>query len=179
MCLDSFCFNPHKTLGTPLSTSVFIVKHKKDLYNSFNYKADYLYQTEDNDYNLGQISFECGRRNNALKFWTLWKSYGTDGISEMVDHNYKLASFARDYIRNNSNYTLHSFEESLSICFNYKNIDPKLLCTELYNNNKLMVGYGKHKKREFVRLVSINRENTKEDILNFFKVLEGFTENNL
>ena len=36
---DSFCFNPHKTLGTPLSTSVFIVKHKKDLYNSFNYKA--------------------------------------------------------------------------------------------------------------------------------------------
>ena len=34
-----------------------------------------------------------------LKFWTLWKSFGTDGISEMVDHNYKLASFARDYIK--------------------------------------------------------------------------------
>ena len=53
------------------------------------------------------------------------------------------------------------------------------MCTELYNNNKLMVGYGKHKENEFVRLVSINRENTKEDILNFFKVLEEFTENNL
>ena len=138
-----------------------------------------MYQTDDNNYNLGQFSFECGRRNNALKFWTLWKSFGTDGISEMVDHNYILASFARDYIRSNSNYTLYSFEESLSICFNYKNIDPKLLCTELYNNNKLMVGYGKHKENEFVRLVSINRENTKEDILNFFKVLEEFTENNL
>ena len=63
--LDSFCFNPHKTLGTPLSTSVFIVKNKQDLYNSFNQKSpDYLYQTEDNDYNLGQMSFECGRRNN-------------------------------------------------------------------------------------------------------------------
>ena len=176
---DSFCFNPHKTLGTPLSTSVFLVKNKKDLYNSFSHKADYLYQTDDNDYNLGQFSFECGRRNNALKFWTLWKSFGTEGISEMVDQNYILASFARDYIRSNSNYTLYSFEGSLSICFNYKNIDPKLLCTELYNNNKLMVGYGKHKENEFVRLVSINRENTKEDILNFFKVLEEFTENNL
>ena len=176
---DSFCFNPHKTLGTPLSTSIFLVKNKKDLYNSFSHKADYLYQTDDNDYNLGQFSFECGRRNNALKFWTLWKSFGTDGISEMVDHNYKLSSFARDYIRNNSNYTLYSFEDSLSICFNYKKIDPKLLCTELYNNNKLMVGYGKHKENEFVRLVSINRENSKEDILNFFKVLEEFAENNL
>ena len=36
---DSFCFNPHKTLGTPLSTSVFLVKNKKDLYNSFSHKA--------------------------------------------------------------------------------------------------------------------------------------------
>ena len=39
------------------------------------------------------MSFECGRRNNALKFWTLWKYNGTDGISKMVDHNYSLADF--------------------------------------------------------------------------------------
>ena len=175
---DSFCFNPHKTLGTPLSTSVFIVKNKQDLYNSFNQKAGYLYQTEDNDYNLGQMSFECGRRNNALKFWTLWKYNGTDGISKMVDHNYSLADFARNYITNNSDYKLYSYENSLSICFNYKNIDPKILCNELYNHNQLMVGYGSHKNNEFVRLVSINRENTKNDILNFFKVLEKFVEDN-
>ena len=175
---DSFCFNPHKTLGTPLSTSVFIVKNKQDLYNSFNQKADYLYQTEDNDYNLGQMSFECGRRNNALKFWTLWKYNGTDGISKMVDHNYSLADFARNYITNNPDYKLYSYENSLSICFNYKNIDPKILCNELYNHNQLMVGYGSHKNKEFVRLVSINRENTKNDILNFFKVLEKFVEDN-
>lgn len=175
---DSFCFNPHKTLGTPLSTSVFIVKNKQDLYNSFNQKADYLYQTEDNDYNLGQMSFECGRRNNALKFWTLWKYNGTDGISKMVDHNYSLADFARNYITNNPDYKLYSYENSLSICFNYKNIDPKILCNELYNHNQLMVGYGSHKNNEFVRLVSINRENTKNDILNFFKVLEKFVEDN-
>ena len=175
---DSFCFNPHKTLGTPLSTSVFIVKNKQDLYNSFNQKADYLYQTEDNDYNLGQMSFECGRRNNALKFWTLWKYNGTDGISKMVDHNYSLADFARNYITNNPDYKLYSYENSLSICFNYKNIDPKVLCNELYNHNQLMVGYGSHKNNEFVRLVSINRENTKNDILNFFKVLEKFVEDN-
>ena len=175
---DSFCFNPHKTLGTPLSTSVFIVKNKQDLFNSFNQKADYLYQTEDNDYNLGQMSFECGRRNNALKFWTLWKYNGTDGISKMVDHNYSLADFARNYITNDPDYKLYSYENSLSICFNYKNIDPKILCNELYNHNQLMVGYGSHKNNEFVRLVSINRENTKNDILNFFKVLEKFVEDN-
>ena len=84
----------------------------------------------------------------------------------------------RNYITNNPDYKLYSYENSLSICFNYKNIDPKVLCNELYNHNQLMVGYGSHKNNEFVRLVSINRENTKNDILNFFKVLEKFVEDN-
>lgn len=176
---DSFCFNPHKTLGTPLSTSVFLVKDKQDLYNSFSNEAEYLYQTDDNEYNLGQTSFECGRRNNALKFWTLWKSVGTNGIAKMVDQNYHLANVARDYINNNKDYTLYSFEDSLSVCFNYKDYDPKIICTELYNKNKLMVGFGKHKGKEFIRLVSINRENSEENILNVFKVIETFTKNNL
>lgn len=176
---DSFCFNPHKTLGTPLSTSVFLVRNQKDLYDSFSNEAEYLYQTDNNEYNLGQTSFECGRRNNALKFWTLWKSVGTNGIAKMVEQNYHLANIARDYIKNNKDYTLYSFEESLSVCFNYKNYDPKIICTELYNHNKLMVGYGKHKEDEFIRLVSINRENSEENILNVFKVIEAFAKKNL
>ena len=176
---DSFCFNPHKTLGTPLSTSIFLVKNQKDLHDSFSNKAEYLYQTDDDEYNLGQTSFECGRRNNALKFWTLWKSVGTNGIAKMVDQNYHLANVARDYVTNNKDYTLYSFEDSLSVCFNYKNYDPKIICTELYNHNKLMIGYGKHKGNEFIRLVSINRENSEENILNVFKVIETFCKNNL
>tara|TARA_B100000902_G_scaffold365033_1_gene385627 strand:- start:92068 stop:93441 length:1374 start_codon:yes stop_codon:yes gene_type:complete len=177
---DSFCFNPHKTLGAPLSSSVFLVRNKKHLSNSFSNKAEYLYQTDDDDYNLGKFSFECGRRNNSLKFWTLWKSIGTKGIEKMVDHNYELSHYAREYIKKNSDkYTLYSYENSLSICFNYKNIDPIKLCTELYNKNKLMVGYGNHKNNTFVRLVTVNRENTKNDILNFFKTLEDFANENL
>ena len=176
---DSFCFNAHKTLGTPLSTSILLTKDKEDLYNSFSNKAEYLYQTDNNDYNLGQTSFECGRRNNALKFWTLWKSVGTNGIGEMVETNYNLSDIARNYIRNNSDYKLYSYDDSLSVCFNYKDFDAIELCTQLYNNNKLMVGYGEHKGETFVRLVTINRENTQKDIFSFFKILEDFSNKHL
>ncbi len=172
---DSFCFNPHKTLGAPLSTSVIVVKDNKDLYNSFNNDATYLYQTHDEDFNLGQTSFECGRRNNALKLWTLWKAVGTNGIRQIIEHEFALADTARNYINKNKNYTLYSFKNSLSICFNYKNYDPQDLCTKLYEYNKLMVGFGNFHKDQFVRLVTINGENTTEDILNFFSVLEEFT----
>ena len=175
---DSFCFNAHKTLGAPMSTSVLAVRDNRDLYNSFNNDATYLYQTDDENYNLGQTSFECGRSNNALKLWTLWKAIGTDGVAKIVEHEFQLADTARNYVKENEDYTLYSFDDSLSVCFNYKNFDPEDLCTKLYQHNKLMVGFGYFAKQGFVRLVTINAENTHENILNFFKFLEDFVGQN-
>ena len=40
-----------------------------------------------------------------------------------------------------------------------------------------MVGYGKFRENEFVRMVTINHANTKEDIEHFFKVIEAFYTN--
>jgi len=89
-----------------------------------------------------------------------------------------LADTARNYVKDNEDYTLYSFDDSLSICFNYKNFEPEDLCTKLYQHNKLMVGFGYFHQQGFVRLVTINGENTNEDILNFFNVLEDFVSQN-
>ena len=171
---DSFCFNAHKTLGAPLSTSILVVKNKDDLYNSFHNEANYLYQTHNDEFNLGQTSFECGRRNNSLKMWTMWKAIGTQGISDIIDQEFELAELARNYVSSNPDYKLYSFKESLSICFSYKDFDSEDLCKKLYEHNTLMVGFGVFKNKTFVRLVIVNCENTKNDIIEFFRVLEEF-----
>ncbi|MDF1673694.1 MAG: aminotransferase class V-fold PLP-dependent enzyme [Vicingaceae bacterium] len=173
---DSFSFNAHKMIGTPLSCSLIVVKEKKHLYDSFSNDASYLYQTDHDDFNLGKTSLQCGRRNDALKFWTLWKSVGTKGLEKIVDHQFYLADVARDYISNNPNYTVYSYDDSISICFNYKGISARELCTSLYEKSELLVGYGSFNEDEFIRLVTINAQNKKEDILNFFKILEQFVE---
>jgi sulfinoalanine decarboxylase len=175
---NSFCFNAHKTLGAPLSTSILVVKDKHDLYNSFNNNASYLYQTHDEDFNLGQTSFECGRRNNALKLWTMWKAIGTNGIANIVEREFQLADVARNYVKSSSEYKLYSFEESLSICFNYKDFDPEDLCTKLYKSNTLMVGFGYFHDKCFIRLVVVNCENSPDDLIRFFKTLEEFAQQN-
>jgi sulfinoalanine decarboxylase len=174
---DSFSINAHKMLGTPLSCSIIVTQHKKHLYDSFSNDATYLYQTDGDDYNLGKTSIQCGRRNDALKLWTLWKSAGTQGLEKIVDHQFLLADIARDYIRSNPRYTLYSFDDSISICFNYKNIPAQDLCTALYEKSQLMVGFGTFKGTEFIRLVTINSGNHKKDILDFFRVLEDFADN--
>jgi len=174
--VDSFSFNAHKMLGTPLSCSIIVTKDKKFLHDSFSNDASYLYQTDHDEFNLGKTSIQCGRRNDALKFWALWKSVGTNGLEKIVDHQFELADVARTYIRSNKDYTLYSFDDSVSICFNYKGIPAEELCTALYENEALMVGYGTFREDTFVRLVTINAQNEPEDILNFFKTLEQFVE---
>ncbi|TXD48405.1 pyridoxal phosphate-dependent decarboxylase family protein [Polaribacter sp. IC073] len=171
---NSFSYNAHKMLGTPLTCSIILVNDKKHLHDSFSNDADYLYQTDGDDFNLGKTSFQCGRRNDALKFWTLWKSLGTNGLKDIVEQQFNLANVALKYIRNNPDYTLYSFDDSISICFNYKNIDPIALCTALYENQITVVGFGSFNADTFVRLVTINANNSEQDILNFFKVLEDF-----
>lgn len=174
--VDSFSFNAHKMIGTPLSCSLIVAKNKKHLYDSFSNDASYLYQTDHDEFNLGKTSLQCGRRNDALKFWTLWKSVGTEGLEKIVDHQFDLADVAREYVRNNSDYTLYSFEESISICFNYKGYSAREICTALYEHSELLVGYGTFGDDEFIRLVTINAQNEKQDILNFFKMLEEFVD---
>lgn len=174
--VDSFSFNAHKMLGTPLSCSIIISKDKKHLHDSFSNDASYLYQTDHDEFNLGKTSLQCGRRNDALKFWTLWKSVGTKGLEKIVDHQFDLADVARTHVRNNADYTLYSYDESISICFNYKGIPARTICTALYEHAELLVGYGSFENDEFIRLVTINAQNEKEDITKFFETLERFVE---
>ena len=176
---DSFNYNAHKMLGVPLSCSVLLVKDKGNLYQSFAKEAAYLYQTdhEFDEFNLGKTSLQCGRRNDALKFWTLWKSVGRKGLGEIVNQQFYLADVTRDYLRANTDkYNLYSFDDSISICFNYKGVDPKELCTRLYEQNALLVGFGSFKEDTFVRFVTINANNSKKEILHFFDVLEKEAE---
>ncbi len=176
--VDSFSLNAHKMMGTPLTCSLLLVKNKKFLYDSFSNDASYLYQTDHDDFNLGKTSLQCGRRNDALKFWTLWKSVGTQGLEQMVNKQFELADFAREYVRNHADYEDFSIDDSISVCFNYKGIPARDLCTLLYEHSQLLVGYGSFGDLEFVRLVTINVNNDTDVILDFFKTLEQFVDEN-
>lgn len=173
---DSFTINPHKALGTPLSCSILVTKHKDQLVNSFSQDASYLYQGDSDDYNLGKTSIQCGRRNDAFKFWALWKSVGTKGLEAIIDQLFDLGDFARDYVRNHPDYTLYGNDESTAVCFNYKNISASEICNGLAKSGKLMVGHGSFKDQSFVRFVTVNSHLNEADITAFFEKFEEFAE---
>ncbi len=171
---DSFSYNAHKMLGTPLTCSLILVKDKRYLTHSFSNEAEYLYQTDDDADNLGKTSLQCGRRNDALKFWTLWKSIGLKGLEQMVDKQFALSSYAKAYVDGHPDYQVYSYDDSVSICFNYKGIDAASLCTALYEEQETVVGFGIFNEDKFIRLVTINPNNSEKDLDRFFNVIETF-----
>eukprot|EP00986_Skeletonema_menzelii_P016557 scaffold15038_cov149-Skeletonema_menzelii.AAC.1 len=84
---DSFTFNPHKMLGAPQQTTAFIVRHRNALREANAAGAKYLFDPRKNgaEYDLGDLSYTCGRRTDAVKLWAMWKYYGRSGLGSRVD----------------------------------------------------------------------------------------------
>ena len=78
---DSFAWDAHKLLGVPLSCSAILVRERGQLFDSLSEQASYLFQN-DSEYDLGEISLQCGRRNDALKLWAAWQTPRRPGLRQ-------------------------------------------------------------------------------------------------
>lgn len=65
---DSFTWNPHKLMNTPLICSTLLVKKRGTLqHNITDINADYFFYDIDEIEDLGKKSIQCGRRVDAVK----------------------------------------------------------------------------------------------------------------
>lgn len=85
--VDSFTINLHKMLGAPQQTTAFVTRHKGILQSCNSTRAKYLFDFRKHgaQCDLGDASFQCGRRTDAIKFWALWKYYGSNGLGKKVE----------------------------------------------------------------------------------------------
>lgn len=64
-------------MGVPLQCSAFLTQHEDLMKESNSTKATYLFQRDKMNYNVaydtGDKSFQCGRLNDVLKLWLMWK----------------------------------------------------------------------------------------------------------
>ena len=105
---DSFTFNPHKMLGAPNQTTAFISRHRGLLRASNSTGAKYLFDPRKNgaEYDLGDSTYTCGRRPDAIKLWALWKYHGRDGLGERVDQKVDSLAVLAELIQNHDAFML-------------------------------------------------------------------------
>ena len=70
-------WNAHKSLHAPLQCSAFLTRHGNLLQSMLSLCASYVFQKDKLTYDVamdtGDKSIQCGRLNDALKVWLMWK----------------------------------------------------------------------------------------------------------
>ena len=94
---DSVAWNLHKMGGATQQCSVLLVADPSRMHPTFASGADYLFQADKlyGEYDTGDQNIHCGRRNDVLKAWLMWKGRGDAGMAHRVDHAVALADHVR------------------------------------------------------------------------------------
>jgi glutamate/tyrosine decarboxylase-like PLP-dependent enzyme len=182
---DSFTWDAHKLMGVPLICSAILIKNKGILTQTCSSQGtDYVHDQENatEDYNPVQMSLQCSRKVDSLKFWLAWQSHGSLGYEGMVDHLFELADYAVEFISQTENLELIIKPEFLNICFRYnpENTNYSLstlnnlnleIRNRLFRSGEVFVNYAHYQDQLMIRLILTNPELQKQDLDYFFHKL--------
>ena len=118
---DSVCWDAHKMMGVPLICSAFLIKRPEVLRKicSHGDVAHYLFHGETEDVDLGRISLQCGRRNDALKLFLAWREIGDAGWARKIESYVDLADYLESIVTSHEKLEMMSSRVWSNLCFRY------------------------------------------------------------
>jgi len=117
----SIAWDPHKMMLMPLTASVVLVKHERELEAAFSQQAPYLFHAAagERNWDQGLRSFTCSRRIDAFKVWVAIQRYGASGLGALYDHLCSTARVLHDAVRSRPRFQPLHEPESNILCFRY------------------------------------------------------------
>ncbi|MFO7978612.1 MAG: pyridoxal-dependent decarboxylase [Bacteroidales bacterium] len=117
---DSFVFNPHKWMMVNFDCSAYFVKDVGKLVRTFEINPEYLKSATDNQVNnYRDWGVQLGRRFRALKLWFVLRSYGVEGIRQMVRRHVALARSFEQWVNEDPRFELLAPVNLSLVCFRY------------------------------------------------------------
>ncbi|KAI4789774.1 hypothetical protein KUCAC02_035038 [Chaenocephalus aceratus] len=144
------------------------------------------------DFNLdvGDKTIQCGRKDDCLKLWLMWKAVGSIGLAERVDKAFNLVRYLVEQMRKREGFHLLWEPEFLNVCFwfippsmrgeeghaDYQdrlaNVAP-VVKERMIKQGTMMVGYQPlGDKVNFFRMIVLSTLVSKEDMDFFLDEIE-------
>jgi len=118
---DSFVFNPHKWMLTNFDCTAYFVRDTDALLATFRATPEYLRTAHDPEVvNFRDWGIQLGRRFRALKLWFVIRSYGVEGLREMIRGHVALARELEGWIAARKDFEVMAPVPFGLVCFRYR-----------------------------------------------------------
>ncbi len=183
---DSLVFNPHKWMFTNFDASVYFVKDRAALINTFAESPEYLKTKEDSQVtNYKDWGVPLGRRFRALKLWFVIRSFGVEKLQEKIRLHLQLSQDFKKWVEKLPPLELMAPVNLNTICFRIAdsaktkealNALSVQLLEQINNSGKAYLTHTKLNGWFTLRLVIGQTNVTSTHISNIKKLISGFLD---
>ncbi|KKA28532.1 hypothetical protein TD95_004751 [Thielaviopsis punctulata] len=120
----SLTVNPHKMLGVPVTCSFLLTNDVAEFHRANSLPAGYLFHstaTEEEVWDLADLTLQCGRRGDAFKMALAWVAEGSEGFARKIDAAFAAAEALARLVQGEKELLLVSEipPPCLQVCFYY------------------------------------------------------------
>jgi len=122
---DSIAVTPHKMLGVPMTCSFLLTHDLRTFWAAMTLPAGYLFHNAgdsvDDVYDLADLTPQCGRRADSLKFFLALQYYGAEHFSSLVARAHDNAAYLNTLLKASPHFIPISPEPlpCMQVCFYY------------------------------------------------------------
>jgi aromatic-L-amino-acid decarboxylase len=118
---DSIVISPHKWMLVNFDCSAYFVRDRETLLRTFQLTPEYLRTAHDPEVvNYRDWGIQLGRRFRALKLWFVIRSYGVQGLQDLVRKHVALAHEVAKWIGAEPGFELMAPVPFGLVCFRYR-----------------------------------------------------------
>ena len=173
---DSLVVNPHKWLLTPMDLSVLYTRRPDVLKRAFWLAPEYLKTSEDGGVvNLMDYGVQLGRRFRALKLWFVMRSYGREGIADVIRQHIAYAQDLARIIGADPDFDVAAPAPFSLVCFRYlgSDDDNRRILETVNASGQAFLSHTILNGRVVLRLAIGNLGTTWDDVLQVWSLVRG------
>ncbi|XP_043530521.1 histidine decarboxylase [Chiloscyllium plagiosum] len=172
---DSFVFNPSKWMMVHFDCTVFWVKDKWKLQETFSVNPVYLQHANSGattDFMHWQIPLS--RRFRSVKLWFVIRSFGVKKLQEHIRHGTKMAKYFETLVRSDSNFEVPAKRHLGLVTFRLKgpNRLTEELLTELNQSGTIYLVPATISKKFIIRFAVTSPFTIRDDILHDWNIIQ-------
>jgi aromatic-L-amino-acid decarboxylase len=115
---DSFVFNPHKWMFTPIDASALFTRHPDTFRRAFSLVPEYLTTPVTGQVvDLMDYGVQLGRRFRALKLWWILRTFGVEGIRARIRQHVQMAADFAGWVESEPHLELLAPTPFSVVCF--------------------------------------------------------------